>query len=120
MVGSRLNHLTQRLEKVASGEQEDATTTTTPARPSSLSLVDSHRSNSTESNQTTSSVHTISLGRQGSMSSSVSVLHNAAVDVNTSNGERGSSPTPISPESKFLNFPIKILSIISLFGLFSL
>ncbi|VUZ55779.1 unnamed protein product [Hymenolepis diminuta] len=100
VVGSRLNHLTRRLEKVASGEQEDATnTTTTPARPSSLSLVDSHRSNSTESNQTTSSVHTVSLGRQGSMSSPVSVLHNAAVGVNTSNGEKGSSSTPISPES---------------------
>ncbi|KAM3186015.1 hypothetical protein ACTXT7_005227 [Hymenolepis weldensis] len=98
VVGSRLNHLTQRLERVTSGEQEHATTTT-PARPSSLSLVDSHRSNSTESNQTTSSVHTISLGRQGSMSSPVSVLHNAAAGDNTSNGERGSSSTPISSES---------------------
>nr|CDS26894.1 rac guanyl nucleotide exchange factor [Hymenolepis microstoma] len=98
VIGSRLNHLTQLLEKVASGKQNDATIST-PTRPSSLRLVDSHRPKSSESNRTSSSVQTTSQGRQESVSSPVSDLHNAALGVSTSNGEQGSSSTPTSTGS---------------------
>uniref|UniRef100_A0A158QGG7 CEP170_C domain-containing protein n=1 Tax=Rodentolepis nana TaxID=102285 RepID=A0A158QGG7_RODNA len=98
VVGSRLNQLIQLLERVGSGEQKDATIST-PTRPSSLRLVDSHRPNSTELNPTTSSVHTTSLGRQESLSSPVPVLHNTAVGVNTFNDEQGSSSAPTSTGS---------------------
>ncbi|KAM7540563.1 hypothetical protein Aperf_G00000046904 [Anoplocephala perfoliata] len=93
VVGSQLNHLTQRLERVASREKKD---TPTPARPSSLSFMDSHRTGSTESNHT-SSAHTTSgsqtSGHHESSSSPTPALLNITVGAAPGRGDSSTPPS---------------------------
>lgn len=108
VVGSRLKYLTHRLERVASGELED---TPIPARPSSLSFVDSHQAGSMESSHT--SAHTTNesqtSGRHGSSSSPAPVFLDITVGA-TSGCGNGSTPPSVDSEFPRDQFGIITLS----------